>query len=259
MSTLQPRPILLLHFDAHHPAAARGEVEVDHGFVGWATDPSRRLWIPTTAYLLLGADAPILVDASFREPVAFTAASGVPARRSREQELEVQLARHGLEPGDVGYVLHTHLHHDHSGLDARLPDATILVQRQELQYAAAPLFPVAFFDRTDIAALVGPLWERVELLDGEQELFYGVRTVHTGGHTPGHQMVYVDSPQGLAIITGDDAYIADLNVGAQVPSGYWVDLADTMAGLRRIAADSQGIVLPMHDRSVYERYPQGVG
>jgi len=72
-------------------------------------------------------------------------------------------------------------------------------------------------------------------------------------------MVYVDSPQGLAIITGDDAYIADLNVGAQVPSGYWVDLADTMAGLRRIAADSQGIVLPMHDRSVYERYPQGVG
>ena len=140
-----------------------------------------------------------------------------------------------------------------------MPEARILVQRRELQYAAAPLFPVAFFDRTDIAALIGPLWERVELLDGERQLFDGVRTVHTGGHTPGHQMVYVDTPRGRAIITGDAAYVADLNVGAQLPSGYWVDLAEATAALRRIAADSHGIVLPMHDRSVYERYPQGIG
>ena len=31
------------------------------------------------------------------------------------------------------------------------------------------------------------------------------------------------------------------------------------AALRRIAADSEGIVLPMHDRSVHERYVDGVG
>jgi N-acyl homoserine lactone hydrolase len=240
-----------------HPLGL-GEVEVDHSFVAWATDPGRRLWIPTTAYLLLGADAPVLVDASFRDPVAFTAASGVPARRSPEQELEVQLAGHGLEPGDIGYLLQTHLHHDHTGLATSLPEATILVQRRELQYAAAPLFPVAFFDRTDIAALVGPLWERVELLDGDQQLFDGVRTVHTGGHTPGHQMVYVATSHGRAIITGDAAYAADVNVGDQIPSGYWVDLGDAMAALRRIANDSQGIVLPMHDRTVYKRYPEGL-
>jgi len=259
MTDLAPSPISSATATVTVHPLLLGEVEVDHSFVGWATDPGRRLWIPTTAYLLLGADAPILVDASFRDPVAFTAASGVAARRTREQELEAQLAQHGLEPGDVGYILHTHLHHDHTGLDARLPEARILVQRRELQYAAAPLFPVAFFDRTDIAALIGPLWERVELLDGEQQLFDGVRTVHTGGHTPGHQMVYVDTPRGRAIITGDAAYVADLNVGAQLPSGYWVDLAEATAALRRIAADSHGIVLPMHDRSVYERYPQGIG
>ena len=259
MSTLAPdRSSSLTSTLAIHPLLL-GEVEVDHSFLGWATDPGRRLWIPTTAYLLLGADAPILVDASFRDPDAFTAASGVPARRVREHELDVQLAGHGLEPGDVGYILHTHLHHDHAGLDARLPEARILVQRRELQYAAAPLFPAAFFDRTDIAALVGPMWHRVELLDGDEQLFGGVRTVHTGGHTPGHQMIYVDTPQGRAIITGDAAYVADLNVATGVPPGYWVDLPDTMAALRRIAADSEGIVLPMHDRSVHERYVDGVG
>jgi glyoxylase-like metal-dependent hydrolase (beta-lactamase superfamily II) len=246
-STLTVHPLLL------------GEVEVDHTFLMWAAQPGERLWIPTTAYLILGAEAPILVDASFRDAAAFTAASGVPARRTPEQELATQLARHGLEAGDVGYVLHTHLHHDHTGLSAGLPNARLLVQRAELRYAAAPEFPVPFFDRTDISALVGPLWDRLELLDGEGELFTGIRTVHTGGHTPGHQMVYVDTPQGRAIITGDAAYVAELNVANGVPSGYWVDLPEAMAALRRIAADSEGIVLPMHDRSVYERYALGVG
>jgi N-acyl homoserine lactone hydrolase len=246
-STVTVHPLLL------------GEVEVDHTFLMWASQPGTREWIPTTAYLILGAQAPILVDASFRDAAEFTVASGVPARRSPEQALEAQLARHGLEPGDIGYVLHTHLHHDHTGLDARLPEATILVQRAELQYAAAPQFPVPFFDRTDIAALIGTHWERVELLDGESELFTGVRTVHTGGHTPGHQMVYLDTPQGRAIITGDAAYVAELNLAHGVPSGYWVDLPDAMAALRRIAADSEGIVLPMHDRSVHERYADGIG
>jgi N-acyl homoserine lactone hydrolase len=240
-ATLTVHPLLL------------GEVEVDHSFLAWAQSPGERVWIPTTAYLLLGADAPILVDASFRDPAEFTAASGVPARRTRDQELEAQLAPHGLEPADIGYVLHTHLHHDHTGLDARLPNARLLIQRTELQYAAAPEFPVPFFDRVDIAAFVGELWPRVELLDGEGDVFPGVRTVHTGGHTPGHQMVYVDTPEGLAIITGDAAYVKQLNVDLQVPFGYWVDIRDVMAGLRRIAADSQGIVLPMHDRAFFEQ------
>ncbi len=238
-ATLTVHPLLL------------GEVEVDHSFLAWASSPGERLWVPTTAYLLLGGEVPILVDAGFRDPGEFFAASGVPARRLPEQELEIQLARHGLEAGDVGYVLHTHLHHDHTGLDARLAQAGLLIQRAELQYAAAPQFPIAFYDRVDIAAIVGELWDRVELLDGEGELFPGVRTVHTGGHTPGHQMVYVDTPDGLAIITGDAAYVKELNVDLQVPFGYWVDLPEVMAGLRRIAADSQGIVLPMHDRAVY--------
>jgi glyoxylase-like metal-dependent hydrolase (beta-lactamase superfamily II) len=182
----------------------------------------------------------------------------VPSRRTPEQELRAQLAPHGLEPGDIAYVLLTHLHHDHTGLVAELPSAKLLIQRAELQYAAAPQFPVPFFDRVDIGTIIGRLWDRVELLDGEGELFSGVRTVHTGGHTPGHQMVYVDTGQGRAIITGDAAYVADLNVTLGVPSGYWVDLADTMAGLRRIAADSEGIVLPMHDASVHERYGAGL-
>jgi glyoxylase-like metal-dependent hydrolase (beta-lactamase superfamily II) len=234
-----------------------GEVEADFSFIAWGTKQGVRVWIPTTVWLITGAEKPILVDASFRDADAFTAASGVPARRSPEQTLTAQLARHNLTPADIGYLVHTHLHHDHTGLDDQLPAARILVQRAELQYAAAPLFPFPFYDRVDIPKLVGPLWNRIEILDGEGELFPGIRTVLTGGHTPAHQMLYVDLPSGTAIITGDAAYVADINVTQQVPMGYFVNLADVMAGLRRIARDGTHI-LPMHDAAVYERYADGV-
>ncbi len=234
-----------------------GEVEVDFSFMVWQTKCGTPTYVPVTAWLITGADKPILVDAGFRSAHDVKAYSGLNARQSSGQTLEAQLAKHDLRPTDIGHVIHTHLHLDHCGLDDLLPEARILVQRRELQYAAAPLFPVPFYDRHDISKLVGMLWDRVELLDSDHELFPGIRTVTTRGHTPAHQMVYVEVPSGTAIITGDAAYIADINVKQQVPFGYYIDLNDVMAGLRRIAQDGKHI-LPTHDAAVYERYPRGV-
>ena len=177
-----------------------GELETDFSTLIWLTNRGTRTNVPSTSWLITGAEKPILVDTSFRI-VDDT------ARRSTEQTLEAQLARYGLHPGDIGYVVHTHLHIDHCGLDDLLPNARILLQRAELQYAA-PLFPAYWYDRQDIAKLVSTLWDRVDLLDEERELFPGIRTVFTGGHTPAHQMVYVEVPSGTAIITGDAAYLA---------------------------------------------------
>jgi ribonuclease BN (tRNA processing enzyme) len=44
----------------------------------------------------------------------------------------------------------THPHSDHTGGADALPEARIAVQRRELQYAAAPYFPVSMYDRRDI-------------------------------------------------------------------------------------------------------------
>jgi N-acyl homoserine lactone hydrolase len=234
-----------------------GEVEVDFSFMIWQTKCGTPTYVPATAWLITGADKPIMVDSGFRSADDVKAYSGLNARQSPKQTLAAQLTKHDLEPADIGYVVHTHLHLDHCGLDDQMVNARILVQRNELQYAAAPLFPVPFYDRQDIAKLVGTLWDRVELLDGDREIFPGIRTVTTRGHTPAHQMVYVDVPSGTAIITGDAAYIADINVKQQVPFGYYIDLNDVMAALRRIARDGKHI-LPTHDAEVYNRYPEGV-
>ena len=226
-----------------------GELETDFSTLIWLTNRGTRTNVPSTSWLITGAEKPILVDTSFRI-VDDT------ARRSTEQTLEAQLARHQLKPADIGYVVHTHLHIDHCGLDDLLPNARILLQRAELQYAAAPFFPAYWYDRQDIAKLVSTLWDRVDLLDEERELFPGIRTVFTGGHTPAHQMVYVEVPSGTAIITGDAAYLAT-NVKQQVPIGYFVNLEQVMAALRRIAQDGKH-VLPTHDPEVYTLYPEGI-
>jgi N-acyl homoserine lactone hydrolase len=234
-----------------------GESEGDTSFMVFGMTPGTKVWSPALAYLILGGEEPIVVDAGFRDAEEITAAAGVPFRIAPEQTLEANLARHGLEPGDVGKLVLTHLHFDHTGLVDRFPNARVLVQRTELQYAAAPLFPAMFFDRIDIAKLVSPLWSQIELLDGDAEISPGVRTVLTGGHSPGHQIVYVDVPSGQAIICGDAAYVIDPSVTQGIPPTYVISMPDALAALARIKRDADH-VLPMHDATILTTYREGV-
>jgi N-acyl homoserine lactone hydrolase len=234
-----------------------GEGQADTSFLCWGLTPGTTVWVPCTAYLILGGDTPIVVDAGIRDAAELEANTGMPFRLEAEHTLDSNLARHGLEPGDVGIVILTHLHLDHTGLLDKFPNARFLVQRSELEYADAPLFPAIFYETVDLDKLNGPLRGRVELLDGDTQIAPGVRTILTGGHSPGHQMVYVDVASGQAIICGDNAYLVDPGVTMGIPPGYIVSLPDTLAALAQVKRDGKHI-LPMHDETVYAAYPDGV-
>ncbi len=149
-----------------------GEAKVESGWMaqGWVVEG--KVSIPITAYLVLGGPHPILVDAGLRP-------QGGADTVVEENDLAARLAQHGLGVEDIKTVVFTHLHIDHAGLADRLPNARLVVQRVELQYAAAPLYPESLYDRTDISKLVEPLWPRVELIDGDLELAPGIRCVQT--------------------------------------------------------------------------------
>lgn len=239
-----------------HPLTL-GEIVVDSSFVVWGFNQGEKRRIPFTSYLITGGEHPILVDAGARDVDAIRREMHFETTQSAEQTLEVGLARHGLTPDDIGTLVLTHLHVDHTGYVDRLPNARIKVQRRELQYAAAPHFPPGFFDPTDVAKLIGPLNGQVDLLDGDAEIAPGVRTILTGGHSPAHQMVYVDLDSGLAILTGDNVYAKRPALDIDFPPGLVHDLADTMNAIARIKAEGVH-VLPSHDPTVYEDYPDGV-
>lgn len=156
-------------------------------------------------------------------------------------------------------VINTHLHLDHSGLTDQLPNARIVLNRTELQYAAAPYFPAPFYDRVDVAKYIGPLFDRIEFIENEKdhEVAPGVTVAWTGGHSPGHQIVYADVDSGPAIITGDIVYRKEPGFTMQLPSGYFTSLGEVTNALARIKRDAKH-VLPMHDPEVYREYPDGI-
>ena len=82
------------------------------------------------------------------------------------------------------------------------PNARYVVQRQEWELATNP-------DKRSRASYLPenflPVRESGQLLlvDGDSEIVPGVRVVHTGGHTGGHQIVIVESEGRTAVYWGD--------------------------------------------------------
>ena len=103
----------------------------------------------------------------------------------------------------VAVVVNTHLHFDHCGGNRLFPGVPIHVQSRELAHPRAPLEWVHFDGATYVEH------------DGEAEVLAGIRLLPTPGHSPGHQSVLVDTPDGLVVIGGDVAYtFRELGTGA---------------------------------------------
>jgi glyoxylase-like metal-dependent hydrolase (beta-lactamase superfamily II) len=126
--------------------------------------------------------------------------------------LVANLAALGVRPEEITTVLLTHLHMDHVGGASRFegeepvlefPNARFVVQRVEWEDAVANRSHMRISYRPENLA---PLERsgRLELLDGDTEVVPGIRTHVAGGHTRGHQSVFIES-QGETLF-----YPADL-------------------------------------------------
>jgi N-acyl homoserine lactone hydrolase len=215
--------------------------------------------VPILTFLIKGAEFPLLVDTGFREPDrAMSIMKLGPHRTKPEWDLARQLTKHGVKPENVRYVILTHLHYDHCGKCDIFPNAKFIIQRKEMQEAAAPLAPetfevggrALFYDRQDIAMMVDKLWSQVVLIDGDEEIGKGVKCVlFENSHTPGSQAVYVDTPRGTSILLGDITRNVQLNIEQQIPPGLYYDLRSMQATLAKLRRDGT-FFYPTHDYSV---------
>ncbi len=129
----------------------------------------------------------------------------------RESDLLQALRAEGFTPRDVDYVIHSHLHLDHCGwatrelegcLQPTFPNARYIVQGAEWEAAAHP-DPRSrpSYDRRNFSLL-----EREGLLvvvGAESEVIPGIRVLRTGGHTRGHQVVYIENGGSRCLFLGD--------------------------------------------------------
>jgi glyoxylase-like metal-dependent hydrolase (beta-lactamase superfamily II) len=222
--------------------------------------------VPVQSWLLMRGNDAIVIDTGFRHPDILKRLGDSAAGIERsDQRLVRQLAKHGVEPGDVRYVLHTHLHIDHAGQTDLFPMATTaVVNRRELEYAASGLSGPSY-PPEDIKHMIDRLHARgaLRLLDleltGGEIIVEGIRCVAAGGHTEGSMMVYVDTPDGLACFCGDLIYSVrfqllaptTLDADPVTSANFVVPRRSEKAALKRLLQSAPRFTLyPSHDVAV---------
>lgn len=126
---------------------------------------------------------------------------GVTARYDRS--VIEQLADIGLSPDDIDLVAFSHMHLDHAGSGNAFSGSTLLIQRAEYQYAfvnydqASGVLPKSYLNMSNARRVT---------LDGNYDVFGDgrVRLISAPGHTPGHQLLWLDLENtGPLLLSGD--------------------------------------------------------
>ena len=113
----------------------------------------------------------------------------------------------GVGPGDVDYVLCTHLHIDHVGWNTRLEDGRWVPTFPNARY----LMPAADEEAQRLRdghiyhESISPVIAagQAELVSDGHKIGEEITLVPTPGHTPGHVAVRIESGGAAALITGD--------------------------------------------------------
>jgi N-acyl homoserine lactone hydrolase len=171
-------------------------------------------------------------------------------------DLASRLAALGTDPGDLRYLVNTHVHFDHAGGNVLVPPhVELVVQAREWEAANDPEGIEANFYNPDDYAHERP----VQAVNGEHDL-YGdgsVVLLPTYGHTPGHQSLRVRVGDGDLILCADACYFADWMDSEEMPP-YGFDKELELASLRRLRAlrDAGARMVYGHDGDQWATLPR---
>jgi glyoxylase-like metal-dependent hydrolase (beta-lactamase superfamily II) len=133
----------------------------------------------------------------------------------RARRIGEVLAAAGIDPAEVTAVANCHLHADHAGQNGAFPGVPIYVQPAEWRVAHETEYTI--LDWIDFPGA------RYEPIAGDHEVAPGIRILATPGHSPGHQSLLVETPDGPILLVGQAVY----------SHGEWQGIAGAREGRRR--------------------------
>lgn len=193
---------------------------------------------------------------------------GCDEKSSRSRKLvrpvELLLADLGIEAGKVEDLVMTHMHWDHAGNLPLFSSARIHVQGAELRHCMSESMGFrsvnAIYSPKDICALVPALFEgRILHLEGDTEIAPGVTAHLVGGHTPGSQVLRVETVRG-AVILASDAVHYWANYQRLSPFPILSSFTDALTAFRKVETLAKARIehiIPGHDpliRQVFLRW-----
>lgn len=194
--------------------------------------------IVMSCYLIRHGDDWLLWDAGL--PKKYLAGPIVEGtfRTGLDRTIVDQLKDLGLRPEDITYVAVSHAHFDHAGQVNDFPNATLIIQRAELEAmadtakASQHYIDGALFS-THVA---GGSLKRVKVVDGDVDLFGDgtLKTIWTPGHTPGSMALLVNLRHaGPYVLSGDQWHFSENHARQQVPTWNY-DHAGTIASGKKL-------------------------
>jgi len=159
-----------------------------------------------------------------------------------EDTLEHRLGELGLSVGDVTHVVNTHLHFDHCGQNSLFTEVPIILQREHYEAAKRDpsSYPSEYFDLPDL---------HYELIEGDRQLFRGIRGITAPGHAPGLMALLFELPNSGSILLCTDA----IDTREHLDHDIWDHCPDPATAresaekLKRIAAQENATMLFGHD------------
>jgi glyoxylase-like metal-dependent hydrolase (beta-lactamase superfamily II) len=235
---------------------------LESGLGLFLTGEHGRIEVPVPSFLVLHPRGALVFDTGLHVGTQSDPASRIGAladvfrvRFAPGEELSARLATARVDPADVRWLVTSHLHFDHVGGNAQLPNARWLIQRQEWEAARdAEWRARAFYDPRDY-----DLGHDRLLVDGEHDVFGdgAVVCLPTFGHTPGHQSLRVRTARGDVVLTADACYLRrTLEEGLLPPTV--ADPGAMRASLERLRRlrDAGARLVFGHDPDDWARIPQ---
>ena len=155
-----------------------------------------------------------------------------------DETLASQMARMGLgfDMGTLEYVAFSHIHWDHVGASNDVASGTWLVQQGDYDAAHAE-------GNMSVPAvqpeLLASIKERpTQVLSGDHDVFGdgSVQLIAADGHTPGHQVLFVDLPETGPVVLSGDLYHFQFSRANRVVPLFNVDVERSLQSMDKVEA-----------------------
>lgn len=207
---------------------------LDFGFTSADTDV-RELIVP--CYVIEHERGRLLWDGGLASAIADMDDSQNPgaSQMRLDRTFEEQLAEIGLDYTSFDYMAFSHMHPDHVGVANEIEGATLLIQRAE--------YDAAFADEITVPGFDPSLYDNLrdadrQILEGEHDVFGDgrVRILSAPGHTPGHQVLFVDLEKTGPVVLSGDLFVFQISRRDRSVPSFNVDADATLASMERIEA-----------------------
>lgn len=239
-----------------------GQGAIDKASMIWRRGAGQKLVIPYISFLVVNENRKILVDTGIGN-VEYVSKHHYKVEAEPEENLPDQLKAFGIVSDEITDIITTHLHFDHCGGDHYFKNAKFYLQKSEYEAAMNPLPVYRKSYEHDIEGNAPCWWDtrdRYILVDGDLDLFDGIRLLHLPGHSNGSQGVLVNTTAGKYLIAGDSVPIyecLETKVGGKpIPGGILVNMYDCYASMEKMEKEAD-FILPGHDFRVLDHkcYP----